>query len=77
MYVVNMCNYDKLNYMIFGKKVSINRDDKKIEYLLNRGVEQVLPSADFLRSQLKSGKRLKIYTGIDPTGAFLHLGHFT
>lgn len=72
-----MCNYDKLNYMIFGKKVSINRDDKKIEYLLNRGVEQVLPSADFLRSQLKSGKRLKIYTGIDPTGTFLHLGHFT
>ena len=64
--------------MIFGKKNHITSgDDQKIDYLLNRGVEQVLPSADFLRSQLKSGKRLKIYTGIDPTGPFLHIGHFT
>lgn len=63
--------------MIFRKKAPIiNGDDQKIEYLLERGVEQVLPSADFLRSQLKSGRRLKIYTGIDPTGPFLHLGHF-
>lgn len=63
--------------MIFRKKTHITiDDDQKIEYLLTRGVEQVLPSADFLRAQLKSGKRLKIYTGIDPTGPFLHLGHF-
>ncbi len=64
--------------MIFGRKThtTIN-DDHKIDYLLTRGVEQVLPSADFLRSQLKSGKKLRIYTGIDPTGEFLHLGHYT
>ena len=64
--------------MIFGRKRHVtNTDDKKIDYLLDRGVEQVLPSKDFLQSKLKSGKRLKIYTGIDPTGPFLHLGHFT
>lgn len=63
--------------MIFGRKtVEVEGSEKKIEYLLTRGVEQVLPSRDFLRAQLKSGKRLKIYTGIDPTGPYLHLGHF-
>ncbi|MEI8061831.1 MAG: tyrosine--tRNA ligase [bacterium] len=65
--------------MIFGKKTQIGpitkKDEEKIEHLLNRGVEQILPSVDFLRSKLKSGQRLKIYTGIDPTGPFLHLGH--
>lgn len=70
--------------MIFKKNKQKNEDKKdemslshknKIEYLLNRGVEQILPSADFLRSKLESGGKLKIYTGIDPTGDSLHLGH--
>lgn len=66
--------------MIFGNKKQVLAGDnksteEKIEHLLSRGVEQILPSADFLRSQLKSGKKLKIYTGIDPTGENLHLGH--
>lgn len=46
-----------------------------IDHLVERGVEQVLPSKDFLKKLLTSGKRLKIYNGIDPTGPTLHLGH--
>ncbi len=40
-----------------------------------RGVQEVLPSKDFLTKQLESGKRLKVYMGIDPTGPTLHIGH--
>lgn len=46
-----------------------------IEQLLSRGVEQVIPSPDFLKSQLSKNKKLKIYAGIDPTGPTLHIGH--
>lgn len=48
--------------------------DKKIEELLSRGVEKIYPSKEALQSQLESGKKLKIYTGFDPTGK-LHIGH--
>ena len=79
--VVNSKNYGKLKHMIFGKKRHVDTKsadlDTKINYLLNRGVEQILPSIDFLRSKLKSGERLKIYTGVDPTGENLHIGHAT
>jgi len=47
---------------------------EKIEELLTRGVENIFPSKDVLESILKSGKKLKIYNGIDPTG-HLHIGH--
>lgn len=42
--------------------------------LLTRGVEQVVPSATAL-ANLMSKKRIRVYLGIDPTGAFLTLGH--
>lgn len=42
--------------------------------LLTRGVEHVLPSAQGL-AQLISGKKVRVYLGIDPTGNQLHLGH--
>ncbi len=50
-------------------------DEQKIETLLTRGVENIYPSKEYLRSRLTSGERLKIYLGIDPTGPTLHLGH--
>lgn len=53
----------------------ISTDQKKIQELLERGVEKIYPSRDFLESRLKSGKKLSIYLGIDPTGPTLHLGH--
>lgn len=42
--------------------------------LLTRGVEHILPSAQGL-AQLTSGKKIRVYLGIDPTGNQLHLGH--
>lgn len=50
-------------------------DPKMIEDFLTRGVENVYPSADFVRARLKEGKQLSMYLGIDPTGPTLHLGH--
>ncbi len=50
-------------------------DEVKIERLLSRGVENVYPTKEKLREVLMSGKRLRLYNGIDPTAPFLHIGH--
>ncbi len=42
--------------------------------MLTRGVENVIPK-DLARKKLSSGQPLRVYLGIDPTGAKLHLGH--
>ena len=42
---------------------------------MTRGVENIFPNKDFVRKQLLSGKKLKMYLGIDPTGPTLHMGH--
>ncbi len=42
--------------------------------LLTRGVAEVLPSAAGL-TKLMQERPITLYLGIDPTGAFLHLGH--
>ncbi len=47
----------------------------KIEELLNRGVEKIYPSKEELEKVLRSGKKLKVYQGFDPTGTQLHIGH--
>src|SRR4030042_5670781 len=44
--------------------------------LLTRGVENIYPSRKNLENVLSSGKKLRIYNGIDPTGK-LHLGHLS
>lgn len=49
-------------------------DEKKIEEVLSRGVENIFVK-DSLKKKLLSGKRLKVYLGIDPTGPTLHMGH--
>ena len=49
-------------------------DEEKIKHLLERGVENIYPSKVFLEKLLRSGKKLTIYQGIDPTGQ-LHIGH--
>ena len=49
-------------------------NQKKINELLDRGVENIYPNRQALEKVLKSGKKLRIYNGIDPTGK-LHLGH--
>lgn len=45
-----------------------------IAQVLTRGVTEILPSRDTLAA-LMQHKRLRLYLGIDPTGAELHLGH--
>ena len=49
-------------------------DQKKLDEVLTRGVEKAYPSKEALEKVLKSGKKLRIYNGIDPTGK-LHIGH--
>jgi tyrosyl-tRNA synthetase len=45
----------------------------KIDELLTRGVTDVIVKND-LKKELKSGKKLRIKLGIDPTGPKLHIG---
>lgn len=47
----------------------------KIEELLTRGVDKIYPSKEELEKVLRSGKKLKLYQGFDPTGTKLHIGH--
>lgn len=49
-------------------------DLKKIKEVLTRGVENVYPNSQALEAVLASGKKLRIYNGVDPTGK-LHIGH--
>lgn len=47
--------------------------DKKIKELLNRGTVDLIVKKD-LEEKLKSGKKLRIKYGVDPTGPKIHLG---
>lgn len=55
--------------------MAVITDKQKIDELLERGVENIYPSRDFLEKELLSGRQLTLYTGYDPTGPSLHLGH--
>lgn len=55
--------------------MKIDTDEKKIQEVLTRGVENVYPSREEFEKALKSGRQLTIYNGIDPTGPSLHIGH--
>lgn len=47
----------------------------KIEEILTRGVERVYPSKKALAELLKSGKKIRLYQGFDPSMPSLHLGN--
>ncbi len=49
-------------------------DEQKIEEILTRGVEDVIVKEE-LKKKLLSGKKIRLYLGVDPTGSVLHLGH--
>jgi tyrosyl-tRNA synthetase len=57
------------------KENKISTDEGDIQDFLDRSVENIYPSREFLEAQLKKGVRLSMYIGIDPTGPTLHLGH--
>ncbi len=46
-----------------------------IKELLTRGVDTIYPSRVELEKVLRSGKKIKLYQGFDPTGPQLHIGH--
>ena len=48
-------------------------DEKKIDEILTRGVEDVI-DRDHLKKRLMAGEKLRVKLGIDPTGPKLHLG---
>lgn len=48
-------------------------DEKRIDDILNRGVEDIIVKEE-LKALLLSGKQLRIKLGVDPTSAKIHLG---
>lgn len=46
--------------------MKINIEAKKVEEVLTRGVEQVLPSREALK-KLMEKRRIRLYLGVDPT----------
>ncbi len=46
-----------------------------IEELLTRGVANIIPGKKELKEKLRTGEKLNIYLGIDPTSTRIHLGH--
>ncbi|PIQ69846.1 tyrosine--tRNA ligase, partial [Candidatus Shapirobacteria bacterium CG11_big_fil_rev_8_21_14_0_20_40_12] len=47
----------------------------EIQNLLTRGVEKIYPSRQELEKVLRSGKKLRLYQGFDPSMPSLHLGN--
>lgn len=58
----------------WSRTAPVQTDEAAITTLLHRGVENVIPR-ELALQKLRSGTRLRVYLGIDPTGAKLHLGH--
>lgn len=54
-------------------KVVIN--ERQIDELLSRGVENIFPNKEFVKAKMMKGERVTLYLGIDPTGPTLHMGH--
>jgi len=50
-------------------------DEKSIDELLDRGVENIYPDRESLKKRLMSGERIRLYCGFDPTASSLHIGH--
>ena len=55
------------------KNSEVSTDEKKIQELLTRGVEDVFVR-ESLENKLRSGVQLRVKLGIDPTGPAIHLG---
>lgn len=65
----------KLIILIYKHMEKIITDEKIIDEVLSRGVENIFPSKEELKKVLISGKRIKLYCGYDPTAKSLHIGN--
>lgn len=54
--------------------MKVDTDSEKIKEVLTRRVQDVVKKSE-LEEMLKSGKKIRLYNGVDPSGAKLHLGH--
>lgn len=68
-----MCKYITI-CVIIRIMSKVITDEKLIQDILERGVENIFVK-ETLKNKLTSGKKLKVYLGIDPTGPTLHMGH--
>jgi len=57
-----------------AKLKNMGNIDQKIEEVLTKGVEQILPNKKELKEIMKK-RKIRLYLGIDPTSPELHLGH--
>lgn len=64
-----ICGLSRLSPLLYSFADMASSSD-----LLTRAVESVVPR-DLAEKKLKSGKPIRLYLGIDPTGAKLHIGH--
>lgn len=55
--------------------MSSDNKSKEINEFLNRRIDNVYPSKKELEKLLRSGKKLRIYQGFDPSKPNLHIGH--
>lgn len=63
-------DFTKNNFI--SKKME-NNEEQKINELLTRGIEESIVR-ESLEKKLKSGKKLRVKFGIDPTGPRIHIG---
>ncbi len=56
-----------------GPSLEIN--ETQISELTTRGVSEIYPSREALEDELRTGRRLTAYMGIDPTAPDMHVGH--
>ena len=52
-----------------------NKNMDKINEILTRGVEKIYPTSEALEKVLRSGKKIRLYQGFDPSMPNLHLGN--
>ncbi|HLP43805.1 MAG TPA: tyrosine--tRNA ligase [Candidatus Nanoarchaeia archaeon] len=57
-----------------GGSDKVSTDPQKIHEILTRGVEEIFVK-ESLEAKLKSGKKLRVKLGIDPTGKNVHIGN--
>ncbi len=51
----------------------VDTSDEKIHEVMTRGMAEIIVREDF-EKQLRSGRKLRVKLGIDPTGPLLHIG---
>jgi len=54
--------------------LKMNQKDK-VKEVLTRGVERIYPSPQALERKLRSGQKIRLYCGYDPSVPTLHIGH--